>query len=79
MANEIKADTLQQKIESLEIRSAYQEDMLDHLNDAIGQQHLEIQQLKSQLQFVSSLLKQLKNDMGAEIKRPSAETPPPHY
>ncbi|NCN44365.1 MAG: SlyX protein [Piscirickettsiaceae bacterium CG_4_9_14_3_um_filter_43_564] len=79
MANEIKADTLQQKIESLEIRSAYQEDMLDHLNDAIGQQHLEIQQLKSQLQFVSSLLKQLKNDMGAEIKRPSEETPPPHY
>jgi len=79
MANEIKADTLQQKIESLEIRSAYQEDMLDHLNDAIGQQHLEIKQLKSQLQFVSSLLKQLKNDMGAEIKRPSEETPPPHY
>lgn len=79
MANKVTSTRLQNTIEALEIRSAYQEDMIDHLNKALGEQHLEIQQLKKQLDLVSSILRQLKNEMGTEIKRPSEEVPPPHY
>ncbi len=79
MANKITSDAIQDRLESLEIRSAYQEDMIEHLNEALGQQHLEIQQLNKQLDLVSTILRQLKNEVGADIKRPSEEVPPPHY
>lgn len=82
MAHEIEIIALQKAIESLEIRSAYQEDMIEHLNKALGQQQFEIQQLKKQMDLVLDMLRQFKNDMGdmgAEIKHPSEEVPPPHY
>lgn len=79
MANQITSDPLHQKMEALEIRSAYQEELLEHLNQALGKQHQEIQQLNHQLQLVSTIIQQLKNEMGSEIKRPFEETPPPHY
>lgn len=79
MAGKIISDAIESRLESLEIRSAYQEDMIEHLNEALGQQHLEIQQLNKQLDLVSTILRQLKNEVEADIKRPSEEVPPPHY
>mgnify|MGYP005851536601 CR=1 FL=1 len=82
MANKIEMSALQKTIEALEIRSAYQEDMIEHLNNALGQQQFEIQQLKKQMVLVSDMFRQFKNDMGdmgAGIKHPSEEVPPPHY
>lgn len=70
---------LTDKIHHLEVSSAYQEDVIEHLNKTLGKQHQEIQQLQAQIRLLSDILKTLKDDSGSGIKLPSEEAPPPHY
>ena len=70
---------LTEKVHDLEVSSAYQEDVIEHLNKTIGQRHQDIQQLQTQIRLLSDLLKTIKNETGSGIKLPSEEIPPPHY
>ncbi|QBZ83246.1 Protein SlyX [Hydrogenovibrio crunogenus] len=70
---------LTDKIHQLEVSSAYQEDVIEHLNQTLGKQHQEIQQLQAQIRLLSDILKALKDESSSGIKLPSEEIPPPHY
>ncbi|AZR82087.1 SlyX protein [Thiomicrospira sp. XS5] len=70
---------LTDKIHHLEVSSAYQEDVIEHLNKTLGKQHQEIQLLQTQVKVLSDYIKQLKYEIGSDIKLPSEEVPPPHY
>lgn len=70
---------LTDKIHHLETSAAYQEDVIDNLNQTIGKQHQDIQQLQTQIRLLSEFIKNLQQDASSGIKMPNEEVPPPHY
>jgi SlyX protein len=69
-------EKLQQRVESLEIASGYQQDVIEALQESVGKQYQEIQQLNYKLDLLSNYLKSLREQ---EIKTANEEVPPPHY
>lgn len=69
-------EELQEKLHAIEVTQAFQDDTLEALQKTVGQQHQEIQTLKTQLRLLSEYLKTLREE---SIKDPGQETPPPHY
>lgn len=70
---------LTEKIHHLETHAAYQEDVMDSLNQTIGLQQQDILQLKAQLKLLSEFIRNMKHELDSGIKLPTEETPPPHY
>jgi SlyX protein len=67
---------MQQRIAELETQVAFQEDMLQTLNEIVTRQQLQIDQLEREVQALVAQLQQLSDAM----RRPeSEEAPPPHY
>jgi len=63
------------RFEDIETKLAFQEHLLESLNEALTGQQVQIDTLRK---IVKQLNQQI--DMGSEqIKRPEEETPPPHY
>jgi SlyX protein len=69
-------EQLQQAIEQLEVKVAYQEHTIESLNEEIARQQRDIEQLT---RAMSEVVKRLKASQPSEIAKPSEETPPPHY
>ena len=69
-------ETLQQAIEHLEVKVAYQEHTIESLNDEIATQQRDIEQLTRTL---SEVVKRLKAFQPSDIAKPNEEPPPPHY
>ncbi|ODP99067.1 MULTISPECIES: SlyX family protein [Salinivibrio] len=67
---------LQQQIDDLECKVAFQEDTIEQLNDALTQQQGDIERMTVQIQY---LVGKLKDVAPANIASQSEETPPPHY
>ncbi len=67
---------MDKRVTELEIRLTHIEDTVDVLNQAIIEQHKQIDQLQLQ---VSILEKKLKAAASSNIALESEETPPPHY
>lgn len=67
---------LQQRIEDLEIKMAFQEQTIDELNEALSQQQLLITKMLDQMKYVVGKVKNLDPSNMADA---SEETPPPHY
>lgn len=67
---------LQQQIDDLEIKLAFQEHTIDELNDAVTQQQITLDKLNVQIVF---LVNKLKSMEPSNIANMSEETPPPHY
>ena len=67
---------LTEKVNHLEMTQAYQEDVIENLENTVVQQHQDIQTLKNQLKLLSEYIKNLRQD---SIKNPEDEVPPPHY
>ena len=67
---------MDERITELEIRLTHLEDTIDVLNQAIIDQHSQIDQLQLQ---ISILEKKLKATAVSNIAPESEETPPPHY
>lgn len=65
-----------QRLDDLESRIAFQEDILDKLNDIVARQDLDIQRLTRTVIFLSGQLKQLAPGSGDDL---ADEPPPPHY
>lgn len=67
---------MESRIIDLETKVAYQEDLLEQLNEVVTRQQSEIDELLHQLK---QLKRTLKEQLGEGIKPVSEEEPPPHY
>lgn len=71
---DIKA--LQNKVEALESRNAFQDDVIEQLNDALTMYQKEVSEMKYQLTLLASRVKESSNGSGISEE---VEAPPPHY
>jgi len=67
---------MEQRLEELETRIAYQEVAIEELTSTTLAQQQTIEGLQAQLDYLKSLLKDLTPSAVAPM---SEETPPPHY
>lgn len=69
-------DLLQQRIDDMECKVAFQEQTIDELNEALTQQQLLITKMQDQMKYVVG---KVKNMDSSNLADASEETPPPHY
>lgn len=69
-------DTMQQEIEQLQMKVAFQEDTIETLSEALAKQQIQIDQLVFQLKHVVEKVKQVQP---SNVASEEEETPPPHY
>ncbi|WP_026376237.1 SlyX family protein [Aestuariibacter salexigens] len=74
MSNDVQE--LQQHIDELQTKVAYQEHTIDQLNHALTSQQKQIDDMTFKLNHVIERLKQMPSSQIADL---SEETPPPHY
>ncbi|MDX1457017.1 MAG: SlyX family protein [Marinobacter sp.] len=67
---------LMTRLEELETRLAFQDDVISTLNEQVAKQELEIRELWDAKRHLHSQLKALSP---SDIKREEEEVPPPHY
>ncbi|PID44664.1 MAG: SlyX protein [Proteobacteria bacterium] len=67
---------LEVRLEELETRSAFQEDILESLNKVIADQQKEIDQLWHASQILKDQIRKLEYDSG---EKGDGDAPPPHY
>jgi SlyX protein len=67
---------LQESVEALESRNAFQDDIIEQLNNELAVHQVEISDLKSQLKLIAS---RIKDNTPGESQTQDIEPPPPHY
>ena len=67
---------LEDRIAELEMKIAFQEQLLDELNQALVQQQFDMDKIQLQLRYLASKLKDMQP---SNIASQTEETPPPHY
>lgn len=67
---------LDDRIAELEMKIAFQEQLLDELNQALVQQQFDMDKIQLQLRYLASKLKDMQP---SNIASQAEETPPPHY
>ena len=70
------SDALEQRVVELEMRLAFQEQLLSELNDALTQMRLEA---VSNAELLKRVLEDLKLTRGDGPGAPALAPPPPHY
>lgn len=70
------ANPLEQDIEALQTKVAYQEDIIETLSNALADQQQQLDKLAFKMSHVVNKLKDLQP---SNIAREEDETPPPHY
>lgn len=73
---EMSLTQLQERIEDLECKLAFQEQTIETLNDALTQQQLLLSKMQDQMKYVVGKVKNMDTSTLAD---PAHETPPPHY
>lgn len=68
---------LRNSIDALESRNAFQDDVIEQLNNELSVHQLEISALKSQLKLIASRIKD--NNNTGQSQSQDIEPPPPHY
>lgn len=63
-------------IAELQFKVAFQDDLIEKLNDALVEQQNQIHTLQHQMQHV---IKKLKGLSASQMASEEEETPPPHY
>ncbi|WED22077.1 SlyX family protein [Vibrio sp. JC009] len=74
--SETSTQELEQRINDLEVKAAFQEQTIEELNEALSQQQLLISKMQEQMKFVVGKLKGMDS---SNMAKESEETPPPHY
>ena len=67
---------LEQSIEALESRNAFQDDVIEQLNHELTIHQEQIAELKIQLQLV---VNKIKDNSADTVVKQEQEPPPPHY
>ena len=67
---------LEDRIAELEMKIAFQEQLLDELNQALVQQQFDMDKIQLQLRYLAGKLKDMQP---SHIASQAEETPPPHY
>jgi len=67
------------RLDELEIRHAFQEQLLQELNDVVTAQSLRITQLERQIALLIDRYKSNDDDANRVALSPQEEPPPPHY
>jgi SlyX protein len=70
----MSTDDLTQRLENLEVRYAFQEELIQQLDQVIQEQAKLIERLHHDMRAIRE---QMENDMGSEA--PPSEQVPPHY
>lgn len=68
--------SLEARLDELETRLAFQDDVINTLNEQVARQELELRELWDAKRH---LHKQLKELSSSNIRPEHEETPPPHY
>jgi len=66
----------EQRLEQLESKLAFQDDVIEQLNQVIAEHNTSLLKLERQLRLIAERFKSLQPSM---IAAESEETPPPHY
>jgi SlyX protein len=69
-------ENLESSIEALESRNAFQDDIIEQLNNELTIHQEEISNLKSQLKLIAS---RIKDNTVSQSSTEEIEPPPPHY
>ncbi len=69
-------NTLEDRIAELEMRLAFQDDVINTLSEQVAKQEMDIRELWDAKRM---LHKQLKDISPSNIRPEDEETPPPHY
>ncbi|OOF36804.1 SlyX family protein [Rodentibacter heidelbergensis] len=67
---------LENRITELETKVAFQEQLLEELNQALVQQQFDMDRMQLQLRYMAN---KLKDFQPSNIASQAEETPPPHY
>ncbi|MDC2826014.1 SlyX family protein [Rodentibacter pneumotropicus] len=67
---------LENRITELETKVAFQEQLLEELNQALVQQQFDMDKMQLQLRYIAN---KLKDFQPSNIASQAEETPPPHY
>ena len=67
---------LQESLEALESRNAFQDDIIEQLNNELAVHQAEISELKSQLTLIAN---RVKDNTPGQNESQDIEAPPPHY
>lgn len=68
--------SLEERLAELEMRLAFQDELINTLSDQVAKQEMDIRELWDAKKM---LHKQLKDISPSNIRREEEETPPPHY
>jgi len=68
--------TLEDRIADLEMRLAFQDDVINTLSEQVTKQEMDIRELWEAKRLMHQ---QLKDVSPSHIRREEEETPPPHY
>jgi SlyX protein len=67
---------LEERIDSLESRNVFQDDVIDQLSEELAVHQSELAELKQQIQLVANRVKDAGNVSSSQEE---VEPPPPHY
>jgi len=67
---------LQNSVEALESRNAFQDDIIEQLNNELTVHQADIAELKSQLKLIAN---RIKDNTAGQSQSQDIEPPPPHY
>lgn len=69
-------DDLRARLDELETRLAFQDDIINTLSEQVAKQEMDIRELWDAKRLLHS---QIKDVSSSNIKREDEEAPPPHY
>lgn len=75
-SNQTSQDQLAERLDELETRIAFQDDLINTLSEQVTRQELDIRELWAAKKQLNNQLKEVSS---SNIRKEEEETPPPHY
>ncbi|EAQ32215.1 MULTISPECIES: SlyX family protein [Idiomarina] len=72
-------ERLQSRIDNLESQLAFQEDVIDALNQRVTDHNRELAEVARRMKYLGERLRQVQDSQSSPDADPSVEPPPPHY